>query len=320
MDLVIDKANFISLLSDHQNIKECNSLIQKGINLILNFCKDDLTEDEKEKIVDWQKDFNDGRKNFSITWKKLFESENLKTNFLNTELQDEVNTYKYAFLLNNDRIVDYVKKKGGTLIGKLGEESKLILSMRLEGLETFTHEIRSWKDYCPLMPLTDIIICDNHYFKNKKVYENNSNELIEALCRVPNQTPVNCVIIVKRDDVDPSIDLEEEQRKIQRLVKKITNSQQSNVAIILTYATHDRHVITNYYRINNGSCFHIKGNGLKDNVLTDIKSHAIRNSENISEGLIARYKKIVQRAQEKKDKKNENNYEPIYGIVQSKFF
>lgn len=316
----MDKANFLSLLQDKEKLKDCNSLIEKGINIILNFNKEelqDLTEEDKFRVNTWIKTFYDGNKNYTITLHKLLDTKNLKTNFINTELKSNLESqksldkklYRYAFLLDNEKVVDYVKEKGATLIGKVGEESKLILSLKLENTEILTCKISSWIDYCPQLPVSDMIICDNHYFKDEKTYVTNANELIKALCRLPKEAPVNCIIITKQNEVDKSFSLEKIQNEIQQLIKNLTESKKSNVAIILTYDSHDRQVITNYFRINNGASFQLKERGIKKNVLTEIKTHANKNNEEISDDLIAEYKRIV-----------ENNKKTTYGNVVCRFF
>ena len=80
---------------------------------------------------------------------------------------------------------------------------------------------------------------------------------------------------------------------------KATNSKKSTATILTAYRTHDRILITNYYRIKHGSCFHLKDNSLKEDVTTEIKSHVNRHNEMVSRGLLAVYQKIANNAVER---------------------
>lgn len=292
MDLIIDKANILSLLSS-KKLGECSLLIQKGINIIFNMNKEDLSEDEKLKIAEWLKLFTDGRKNYNISWRPILDTNNLKTNFTITDLKSEKKSFRYAYLIDNEKVVDFIKEKGNVLIGKVGEEQELILSLKLEDTEIFTYKIKSWDNYCPSLPVTDIIICDNYYFKKLYTYQANDNELIKALCRNCKQSPINLILITKSNGIDSRININEEQKKLEKLVKQITSSNKSNACIVLSYSSHDRHVITNYFRINNGTGFHLKKEEIKKNILTEIKSHAYKNNQTISDDLISEYKEII---------------------------
>ena len=99
--------------------------------------------------------------------------------------------------------------------------------------------------------------------------------------------------ITKEGEVDNRIDLVSEQKQIKELVKKASRSSKSTVTILTTYKSHDRSLITNYYRIKHGSCFHLKENGTKNNVMTEIKTHALRNNEENSKYLLDVFQEIA---------------------------
>lgn len=297
MYLVIDKSNVISYLlsNDEDAIFECNRLIKQGIHLCFNFRKEDIDPQSQEgvKILTWLKILTTGRKyqkNNLHEWNPLFDSANLKSNFASTL---DGSQKRYAFLLDNSEVIPKIKEKGAILIGSVGQEIELLLSIRLEETETATHKINSWLEYCPPLPLTDLIICDNHFFKNKIVYERNRDELIKGIVQLPKQSPVNCVIIVKIDEVDKEFILSDEAKKIKNTLKEITGSTKSSVTIIGTYATHDRNAIANYYRLTNGSCFHLNENGLKKDVTAEIKTHAKKSYEDRTNELILIYQRII---------------------------
>lgn len=299
----MDKANFLSLIRN-KRWKDCKALIENGINIILNFNKeellDDLEKSDKARVHAWINTSNDGNKKYGIFHQRLLDTKNLKTNFIKTifkiQLESQKNLdkkfYRYGFLLENEKLINHLKGQGTTLVGKVGEESQLILSLQLEDTETPTCKIRSWKDFVPHLSVSNIIICDNHYFKTLEAYQNNKTELIEALCASIKNSPVNCIIIAKADCINNEIDLEKEQIYLQTKLKKLTKSNNSNLSIVLTYSTHDRDVITDFYRIKNGTCFHLENN-IKKNATTEIKTHANKNNEEITDYLVETYKEIV---------------------------
>ncbi|MDE5586591.1 MAG: hypothetical protein K2I92_09725 [Muribaculaceae bacterium] len=105
------------------------------------------------------------------------------------------------------------------------------------------------------------------------------------------------------------MNLEKEVEIIKKSIKRITGSSKSSVTFVGTYAIHDRNAITNYYRIKNGSCFHLKSNGLKSDVTTEIKTHANVNNERRTDELLSIFQNII----------NESNGKHIYGDKKSNF-
>ena len=309
MDLIIDKINLISLLSSNDNneIFECIRLIKRGIHLCLNFRKEDINinSPEDKRILMLLKDLTHGCKK-PLIWNPCIESSCIKTNFA-TNLSPELK--RSMFLLNNSEVIPKIREKGSILIGSVGQEAEMLLSLRLEDMEIATSKISTWVDYCPKLPLTDIIISDNHFFKDSYVYEQNREDLIRGMTQMVQQSPVNCVIIFKKDQVDNKLNLKEEVEIIKKSIKKMTGSTKSSVTFIGTYSTHDRNAITNYYRLKNGSCFHLKSNGLKSDVTTEIKTHANFNNESRTNELIALYQNII----------DISNGEHIYGDKKSNF-
>lgn len=228
MDLIIDKANILSLLSseDYDAIFECTRLIKRGIHLCLNFNKDEVDIDSPEgnKIMMWLSNLAHGRKSPLPIWHPSVKSDHIKSNFV-TNLS--ANQKRCVFLLDNQEVIPKIQEKGAILIGCVGQEVELLLSLSLEDTEISTSKISSWIDYCPALPLTDIIISDNHFFKNSYIYSQNKDELISGLTQVVNQSPVNCVIIYKINEVDNSLNLIDEVDSLKKSIKKITGSSKS---------------------------------------------------------------------------------------------
>ena len=283
MKLYIDKENLQSLVKSKADdaFEGCVRLLKQQMDVQYNFPKDEMLKDEY--IAFWLNKLGDGVKtshDYCPPKEVVPNREDLKSNFYKEYDKDGLSS---VYLLNDEHVCDLVSAKGCILIGKIGEEISVLKELIIEDSEVAAIKINDWKSYCPHLPLTDIIINDNHYFKNKYVYERNDNELIRVLASVPNNSPVNVIIIVKEGEIALDIDLQAEQTKIKSVVKNVSGSSKSTVTILTTNKNHDRCLITNYYRIKHGSSFHLKENGVKNDVMTEIKSSAYsKNEENTS--------------------------------------
>lgn len=296
MNLVIDKSNIESLISsvNDADYKDCMQILRQGVNLILNFDKSEINPSTREgqNLISWLRSIitDKGFKSKHPEWRKKFDSSSLKTNFVTSLSSDEK---RDIYLFDNLDVVSKIKEKGAILIGAVGDEISLLRSIILNDTERPACQIGSWSNYIPCLPVTDIIICDNHYFKHKDVYNSNDNELIRALCVLPKQSPVHCIIITKRDEIDPAINVQDELVSLKSLIKDLTDSTKSSVTIVSTYRTHDRNALTNYFRLKCGSCYHLKDNGLKKDVTAEIKTHANLTNEAISLHLLSEYQQII---------------------------
>ena len=287
MKLYIDKENLISLMKSRNQSEffDCSNLIRKNFDVQYNFNKNELKSDAL--LMAWFSSYGDGVKgeqNFAERDEDKLPPRPLKSNFYNS---GNTSWLTSVYLLDNTHICGVIKEKSCILIGTIGEELKILNSLILEDTECRTANIGSWSSYLPNLPLTDIIISDNHYFKSIETYRANNNELLRFLSSIPQNSPVNVVIITKEKEQHPDIDLETEKDEIKKMVKALSGSNKSSVTILTTYKNHDRILITNYYRVKNGSSFHLNDNGLKKDVTTEIKSHAYINNEIISSELIA---------------------------------
>lgn len=217
----------------------------------------------------------------------------LKTNFyVNYSPIDRSSIY---LLDIEEHICNIIKEKQCILIGRPGDEfyifGKLLEIPKRPRMMT---KIRSWKEFCPQLPLTDVIICDNYYFKNSNVYKKNDNELIKSLASIPKDS-LNLVLITKEGEIDHDIDLPTECLKIKDLVCKISNlsKKKCSVTIMTTNRTHSRHIITNYYRISPTSCVHLKDNGLKEDANILIESHTDPGAIEATNDLINMFQSIA---------------------------
>ena len=294
MKLYIDKENLRSLVQSRNDeaFDDCVRLLKKQVDVQYNFSKEEILRDEY--IGFWLNKLGDGvttTQDYCPPKAVVPNRENLKSNFYK---DFDCVGLSSAYLIDDDHVCDIVAQKGCILIGKVGEEIELLKKLMIDGSEIPAIRIINWTSYCPQLPLTDIIINDNHYFKHKDVYDANNNELILALASIPNQSPVNVVIIIKENEIDPAFNLETEQAAIKDLVKNASGSKNSTVTIVTTYKNHDRCLITNYYRIKHGSSFHLKQNGLKGDVMTEIKTNAHKANEEMTQYLLQVFQSIVE--------------------------
>jgi hypothetical protein len=269
---------------DQPEFADCSNLIRKNFDVLYNFPKDELKTNSL--LMAWFSSYGQGvnvKPEFANKPEEVYPIRPLKSNFYNS---GDKGVLSSVFLLDDSHICNIIKNKACILIGGVGDELNVISSLIMDDTETLAEKIPSWRQYLPSLPLTDIIISDNHYFKSKEVYDSNNNDLLRYLCSIPQNSPVNVIIITKKGEIDNRIDLNNEIKNIKKIVKGVSGSSKSTVTILTTYKSHDRALITNYYRVKHGCGFQLKNNGLKSDVLTEIKSHGKLSNEQISKQLL----------------------------------
>ena len=294
MVLYIDKENVISMVrsEDKASYIEYAALVRKHMDIQYNFPKEEIKSNEYLRF--WFSQLGsgvEGNHTFCPP-QNVVPERPMKANFYNSI---DANGLSSIFFLDDERKVSAVAERCCVIVAKVGEElAKLREVFALDDKsEELSYQINSWNEFLPKLPLTDLIICDNYYFKDKYIYEANNNEIIRVLSAIPKNSPINIVIIVKERAIDSEIDLETEQVKIKEFVKQISGSTKSTVTILTTYAIHDRTLITNYYRVKHGCGFHIKANNIKKDITTEIKIHAIRQNHDVTKKLLSEYQKIA---------------------------
>ena len=294
MVLYIDKENLISLVrsEDKACFVEYSNLIRKNLDIQYNFSKEEIRGDEF--LTFWFSQLGSGVGGVQefCPPRNIVPKRPMKSNFIKDL---DASGRSALFFLNDIDKCTAVESKCCVMVSKIGDElSKLkAVFQPAEQGEILTYRIADWGDFLPKLPLSDIIICDNHYFKDKEVYEANENEIIRFLSSIPHESPVNVVIIVKDSEVDTKIELAEEQSRIKDLVKRASGSSKSTVTILTTNKTHDRALITNYYRVKQGSSFHIKHIHVKHDISAEIKTHAIRKNHEFTVSLLNEYQDIA---------------------------
>ena len=297
MRLYIDKENILAFMSNRNSnndlFDESIRLIKKGLDVYYNFPKKDILE--SQVLTAWFGKM----KGTGVKSESFFCSGNgdvrpmrpLKSNFY-VDYNSEDRSSIYLLNIENN-ICDVIRKKRSILIGSPGEEIKLFESLLDIDKEQLMYKI-NWKNYCPQLPITDVIICDNHYFNNVYVYNKNNNELIRALAEIPRDS-INVVIITKKGEVDRKIDLDKEYKTIKEIISNVSGLSKGkcSVTILTSYKFHSRHIITNYYRIMPTSCIHLKDNGLKEDANVVIRSHFNHDAVEISKDLIKMCQEIA---------------------------
>ena len=320
MRLYIDKENITSLMKGRsENTFLYNELlryIKNGIEVQYNFEK----KDEGDVFINtWiSAAYSDGVKNKPIycppedvfptrpfTSLKRFTGDDLCSIYLlNFEKEDQARN---------------IQKKQSILVGKIGEEYDVLNKLQtLENKEVFAKDIASWKSYLPDFPLTDVVLCDPHYFDSEDIYNQDGNKILYSLCH-EGQEQINIVIITKSQYIDKNkklLDFEEECKNIKSKIQKkysINNCKVTIVKINGNYTFHSRHLITNYYRVIHTSCFHLNNN-LKDDVNTDIAPCTKSISNTITKGLLETFNNMIARVKEPKKYKH---VPEIYGDKKS---
>lgn len=304
MKLYIDKENLRSLVHSQKDsdFAECVRLIVKNMDVQYNFSKskEDIVHDPDLSF--WFRQYGDsGTSTTFCPPASIIPDRPLKSNYFTGKGIDLLS----SVYLINDVNVPVIQSKRSVLIGNVGEEIQTIKLLLIDSSSKPSALIHSWETFCPELPMTDVILCDNHYFKHKEVYEKNDNELIRFLASIP-KAPLHIIIITKTGEIDPAINLSQEQKNIRDIVVKGTGSQKSSVVIATTYKDHGRNLISNYFRIDHGTCFHLKGNNIKGNDVTSRKSNAVLGEEETTKYLINFFQDVIDNCNEKYGNYNGN--------------
>ena len=220
----------------------------------------------------------------------VFPTRPIKGNAFNTANKEQLTS---AYLLNiPPEKAEYIQQKRSVLLFNIGEENKFIdcLENLLDYPGKLKHNLSSWKEYCPKLPITDIILDDGYYFSNKNTYGDEYDILLALASNAG--TMLNVVIIAKNGQVPDSVNLQEEIKHIKTKLCNVSGLSRGNckVTIVLSYRTHDRYAITNYYTINSGNGFILDGK--KSNVEVKVDSLKKTYDNNIRE-LLEFYEEIV---------------------------
>lgn len=220
----------------------------------------------------------------------------VKSNFLNIEIEEK-ERYNAIYMLNIEHnIAKELKDKHSILICTVGDECQVIESLlSMENLSITAEKLTSWDVFCPDIPLSDIVLCDEHYFKDKDVYDKDNHELLRTICK-SHRDPVNIVILTNNDMIHKDIDLELEAGKIRDVVSGVTgvSKKKCNVTILTsTKQTHSRHLITNYYRMVHTYNYHLNDPKKKKDINSSIEPHIWNSYYETSKDLLEVFQRIA---------------------------
>lgn len=229
---------------------------KRYLDIQYNFSKDEFKNEENVK--EWFLAIgSDGvqTRNYFCPDNIVFPTRPIKGNAFNTANKEQLTS---AYLLNiPPEKAEYIQQKRSVLLFNIGEENKFIdcLENLLDYPGKLKHNLSSWKEYCPKLPITDIILDDGYYFSNKNTYGDEYDILLALASNAG--TMLNVVIIAKNGQVPDSVNLQEEIKHIKTKLCNVSGLSRGNckVTIVLSYRTHDRYAITNYYTINSGNGF-----------------------------------------------------------------
>lgn len=264
---------------------------KRYLDIQYNFSKDEFKNEENVK--EWFLAIgSDGvqTRNYFCPDNIVFPTRPIKGNAFNTANKEQLTS---AYLLNiPPEKAEYIQQKRSVLLFNIGEENKFIdcLENLLDYPGKLKHNLSSWKEYCPKLPITDIILDDGYYFSNKNTYGDEYDILLALASNAG--TMLNVVIIAKNGQVPDSVNLQEEIKHIKTKLCNVSGLSRGNckVTIVLSYRTHDRYAITNDYTINSGNGFILDGK--KSNVEVKVDSLKKTYDNNIRE-LLEFYEEIV---------------------------
>ena len=119
------------------------------------------------------------------------------------------------------------------------------------------------------------------------------------LIRIENDKP-----ILKDDMVLKVIEIEDKIKQLKTIqdaykeqIRTAANISIDNckVTIMTSDECHSRHLITNYYRINHTSCFHLIANGLKRDVTTGIVPNTSKKGFETTNALLKEFEIIAKK-------------------------
>ena len=282
---------------DKDMLDDCISLIKKNIDIHYNFPKKEMMNDPYIQL--WfvkvaghgvGNEFEYSDSDDDILPKRPLSS----ADFGPDGEEDPFGIY----LLEDKEACVEIAKHNCVLIGEVGKELNVLKQLLDidDGDEVFAKNIK-WRQFCPKLPLTDIVICDNYYFKDFDVYRYNNNELIKVLSSVAKDFPINVVIITRNSDISNRINIYDELENIREFVQEESNNRNSSVTIIGTKnGQHDRELITNYYRISSSAGFQMQ-RYVKSDIRFHIRSHTRgRNYHNSWELIKETYQKALKQS------------------------
>lgn len=291
MKLYIDLNNLESIVKskDSDVFDEFVLLVKRDLDVHYNFDKKEMLTN---KYVDyWFKRIKgQGKitKDEILPEFQIYPDRPVKDDFYT---HPEHNASCSIFMLSEEEICNECLSNG-VLAVKIGQEMDLLTEiLSLKDKEVPIIDINKWSEYCPKLPLTQLVFVDDYYFADLEEFYKDDYEIFKELSRRTGGSPISVVIFT--EIVNRSIKLADVCTELKREVIKITGNKECTVSIYVTVKRHARCVITNYYRIKSDSGFRLKEYGKKDDNMADIKPHCVKLNEKNTRSLMAQLLEIA---------------------------
>lgn len=294
MRVYIDRENLISFMKSpkDRSYRKCDQFLTEELDVHYNFTKESTKDDES--LMSWVTHIAQGvqgEHKFIEKKSEIFPNRyKLKENFVNKDIEGLSSVY----LLNEPKVCDAVATRCNVLIGKVGEEIDVLSQLDIYK-EDIVEKITSWPDFCIKRPLTDIVMSDTYYFKNRVQYDMDDHSFLKTI--LPDtevEHPVHIVIFTQTGNVGLDFNLRFEQSKMETALKELTHCDNSTVTLVVSAKRHARYAMTNYYRIKNDGVFNLLAYDpdKKDNSI-EIVPHAKRMNETVTRKLLDKAQEIL---------------------------
>lgn len=291
MKVYIDKENLISFLKqgDNEELKEeyqeIKRLLKRQLELVFNFDKNECRN--SPLLLQWLNQLSQGRgdNNSADEFKcPPFPDRPIKSNF-RTNMPWEV--FHSVFLVDDER-ADILKQDNSMLIGKVGEETKLLSalfcnsSFDLHSLYNIQDKatFKGWetlKEDGHIMPCSDIVIADRYLFcRDNGIMERNIYKILSMFAEGTQKSKINILFFSENTD-------EQIRKNVSKRVNEIFGKKTKvNITFIVygNYKPHDRFILTNYRLFRSGDSFNYydgKGYMVSKGLSLDVDSLANAN-------------------------------------------
>ena len=268
MNAYIEIESLRSLIGNRSDDRygECMRMLKRNLNLNFLFSKAEALSDPA--IQNWVKELTYG----SITPKPNWESDYPDPE--NELSLDHVTVDKLCaiYLLDDERPQTLSE---AMLVSYCGHELDTLSQLYVrEEIQEFEYEpaptqIGSWKNLGSYTaPCTDILISDRYILSRKSLLGRNLYQIINTLVRKTRNLPINIVLFVEHNSIDPDLDLDDVSDTIKESVEEIVGKEPNVTFVLCPHRPgqpvfHDRLILTNYRAITSGDSFNYfneKGN------------------------------------------------------------
>lgn len=292
MDLYIDRENIDSLISNHSHglYSDCLKTMQKQLNVVFNFKKEDIANDDI--LMAWFKYFTSGVgvKNIQVFNEVKFPPRPLKSNTYNDFDKQQLSS---IYLMNDERI-GLLKEKGAVLAGSPGEEFDVFNQVFFfqgdykfeKKLKIGSPDFNKWNDLATYSScVSDVLFVDSYILSDPTMIDINFIPFLKSLVS-KSKCKINLVLFVNHDLVN--ISYADLSLKVRSAIESVTRIKPNFTLIkvrdqrgVPSYAEHDRTVFTNYIRIYSGDTFnYFKSDGSKLTKGREIHYSSFGDSEN----------------------------------------